>query len=167
MNFTYASLFCGCGGFDLGFNKAGFRNIYAVDNNGPAVEVFKRNIKAENIEIVDYEDKESLTIGSIPDVLIAGPPCQGFSTAGRRRFYDPRNSLLLKPAQFVKENKYPKIVLVENVPAANSGKHAAYWQQLHEDLKSCGYKTNNLLIDAANMETPQARKRLILFCLEV
>ena len=158
---TFASLFCGCGGFDLGFTQAGFRCIAAFDNDALAVEVHLRNLKSPAM-VTD------LSNGSMPlstlsglDVLLAGPPCQGFSTAGKRDFHDPRNSLLITAGHIALKVR-PRVFIAENVTGVTSGPHRQYWDSLQQMLRDAGYQTANLLCEAVKMGVPQIRKRRIL-----
>jgi len=90
----FASLFSGRGGFDLGFINQGFQPIGAYDCNQDAVDNFKANINDDifNVDLTNGVPNERIL--SKIDALIAGPPCQGFSTAGKRRVDDERNHLL-------------------------------------------------------------------------
>src|SRR5262249_28295852 len=95
------------------------------------------------------------------DVLLAGTPCQGFSTAGKRNVDDPRNSLLLiagKIAGIVK----PKVFLAENVSGVNAGSHKKYWEGLREILWNAGYQTADILCEGTKMGVAQIRKRRVL-----
>lgn len=158
---TFLSLFSGCGGLDLGFIRAGFRNVGAVDIDEAALTVHKKNISSPTF-LAD------LSLAELPegvpkrfDVLVAGSPCQGFSTIGHRRLDDPRNSLLLVPAKIASQLR-PKIVIVENVPAVTSGQHGKYWRKLHRLLRSAGYKTTEVLCEASDFGVAQVRRRLLL-----
>lgn len=155
---TYLSLFSGCGGLDLGFERAGFRGLLGVDIDPIALGVLEANIGSP-IAQIDL----SKEIPHLPsaDVLLAGSPCQGFSAAGFRRLDDPRNSLLLV-APAVAAMLKPKVVVAENVPGAMNGAHKAYWDRLHHDLRLGGYQTCDLVIDSSDHGVPQRRKRIFL-----
>jgi len=146
----FISLFSGCGGLDLGFTQAGFECANAYDSDPAAVETHRSNLATTNIA---GESRAS--------VLIAGPPCQGFSTAGRRRFDDPRNTLLTLAGEIALQVR-PKVILIENVAGAKAGEHRAYWDKLCTMLTSGGYRTAVKQCEAHQFGVPQTRKRLIL-----
>ena len=101
MKHTAISLFCGAGGCSLGFKQAGYSILYANDKDKAAVDTYKKNFpeaicSSEDIDDLDFESvlsKIGLQSGEL-DILIGGPPCQGFSTAGTRFWDAPRNHLL-------------------------------------------------------------------------
>ena len=139
---TFISLFSGCGGFDHGFIEAGYNCLGAYDIDSKVLDVNRKNLGSP---IYEYD----LSSGYIPykgkvDVLLAGSPCQGFSTAGKRRLNDPRNHLVLSAALIAKQ-LLPKVVVVENVPGILAGKHKSYWDSLHNVLRSSGYQTTELV----------------------
>ena len=120
-DFTVVDLFCGCGGFSLGFEQVGYKILLGVDNDQQALETFRRNFENAKVLNLDLSDDRSNkvaleTIGNNNvDVLIAGPPCQGFSLTGPRNFDDERNKLYLSVFEFVKKIS-PKAFIIENVP---------------------------------------------------
>ena len=107
---TVADLFAGAGGLSLGFERAGFRTLWAADRSPAAVETFRRNLKGK----AECVETESDTHCPRPTVIIGGPPCQGFSSAGMRRMGDERNSLVSTFAQVVARVK-PEAFVFENV----------------------------------------------------
>lgn len=109
-----ADLFCGCGGFSLGFEYAGFKIVYGLDKWDMACESFSTNFP--DAEVV-CEDALNLTPDDIPDVdvIIGGPPCQRFSCANLKKVEDPS---LVNWFWRVVEEKQPKYVVMEEVPAA-------------------------------------------------
>ncbi len=157
----FASLFSGCGGLDLGFVQAGYRGELAVDIDASALAVHKLNIASPVLQadltnsVLPREKFQSL------DVLLAGSPCQGFSTAGKRDINDPRNQLLYVVARVAAEFR-PKVVVAENVPAVRAGAHKKYWNSLHAQLRGSGYATQDLLVDCSEHGVSQKRKRLFL-----
>lgn len=157
----FASLFSGCGGFDLGFVQAGFTCLGAADNDPNAVAVHKLNLQSPAY-LCD------LSNGDIPlqnfmnlDVLLAGPPCQGFSTAGKRRLDDPRNNLLLIAGRIATAIR-PKVFVAENVAGLTTKPHVVYWDMLREILRTEGYRTVSLVCNGTAMGVPQQRRRVIL-----
>lgn len=161
---TFLSLFSGCGGFDLGFLEAGFECLAAFDNDPVAVKTYRRNI-SDQIACRDLSTPFSL--GGVVDrrrridVLIAGPPCQGFSTAGRRDPHDPRNALLVRAGEIAAEIR-PAVVVVENVTGVISGEQRRHWERLVSLLRVSGYSTTQLKCDASRLGVAQKRRRMLL-----
>jgi DNA (cytosine-5)-methyltransferase 1 len=161
-NLKFASLFSGCGGFDLGFIDSGFKSQAAFDLDSAAVLNFSQNIGNEII-------RADLTRG-IPhadnlrniDVLIAGPPCQGFSTAGNRDLEDVRNHLLPLTGKLAVSIS-PKVLVVENVFGALAGAHARYFSQLQSIMESNGYYTEIVRCQTADLGMAQLRRRVLFF----
>jgi hypothetical protein len=89
---TLVSLFCGCGGFDLGAISAGFDPLLAIDNDPIAIETYRANV-SPNAVLRDLHSLETTPFPSNVDLLLGGPPCQGFSSAGPKKANDPRNKL--------------------------------------------------------------------------
>jgi DNA (cytosine-5)-methyltransferase 1 len=154
---TVVSLFAGCGGLDLGFKQQGFRTIGAFDLDAHVVDVFNKNV-APVAKVCDLsvETPEIKT-----DVLIAGSPCQGFSTAGKGDPNDPRNDLLVRAGQIALHLK-PRVFLLENVPAAIAGRHGSRWERVESMLKSSGYNVARIIAEGSTSGVPQLRKRLFL-----
>jgi DNA (cytosine-5)-methyltransferase 1 len=155
------SLFSGCGGLDLGFQQEGFSVVAAFDINPAAVEHYKANLGAR-IAVADLSagGASPLDLPCKAGVVIASPPCQGFSTAGKRELDDPRNTLLLAAGQIGVQLK-PRVFVLENVSGAASGQHSRYWDALGLLFRDNGYKTTTLKCQAATMGVPQIRTRLI------
>ena len=110
MKYNCVDLFCGAGGMSYGFEKAGFNTIFAVEFNNVYAETYKLNFRNTKIYVGDIKtisDEEIISIGqnNRVDIIIGGPPCQGFSIAGNigRKFLDDkRNHLFLEYVRFVK-----------------------------------------------------------------
>ena len=131
---TFVSLFCGCGGLDSGFLASGYKPLLSIDNDQTALSVHEENLKSPT-QILDLSKSDPVIAPSQPiDVLLAGSPCQGFSTLGKRQITDPRNELLWVAARFAAKQK-PKVIVVENVLGAVSGEHRDYWDTLHQKTK--------------------------------
>lgn len=115
------SLFAGAGGCSLGFKYAGIEMIAAFDNANAAIETYNSNFgkgKAKNVDLSscnfeDIRNELDLKRGEL-DLIIGGPPCQGFTTAGNRFWDDPRNKLVQNYAQAL-ESFYPRWFMMENV----------------------------------------------------
>ena len=158
----FASLFSGCGGFDLGFIQQGFRSQGAYDSDSEAIENFKANINGDicNVDLTCGVPNERSLHGI--DALIAGPPCQGFSTAGKRLIDDERNHLLTLTGHLARRIN-PKVLVVENVTGALSGAHARYWNELDETTRLAGYRTKTIRCQTTDLGMAQLRKRILFF----
>jgi DNA (cytosine-5)-methyltransferase 1 len=160
--YQYLSLFSGCGGFDLGFLSKGYIPIGAFDCDPEAVRNYSHNINAP-AHIVDLRQGiPHLDMFKDIDVLIAGPPCQGFSIAGKRQVHDERNNLLTLTGHFACQAR-PKVLVVENVPGALIGKHRQYWNQLDESMRFAGYRTHTINYKCTDIGMSQRRSRIFLF----
>ncbi len=159
---TFASLFSGCGGFDLGFIQQKFRSQGAYDCDPEAIANFRSNIIGDihNVDLTGGVPNEHSLYGI--DALIAGPPCQGFSTAGRRMLDDNRNYLLTLTGHLARRI-HPKVLVVENVAGALSGAHAQYMNELNDTMRLAGYHTCTISCQAAELGMAQLRKRVLFF----
>ena len=147
MGLKVLDLFCGCGGLSCGFMQAGFDVILGIDNDEAALNTFKKNhkkSKAVNINLSDddiCEKIDNIISNQEVDIIIGGPPCQGFSLTGPRNFYDKRNKLYLAMVSTVKHFK-PKAFLIENV----TGMATLYGGEIKDKIVECftelGYNVN-------------------------
>lgn len=162
MKLRFTSLFSGCGGFDLGFVNAGFSCIAAFDLDKDAIAAYKRNI-GPHIQQADLSKPGSnvLQAATAADVLIAGPPCQGFSTAGKNDPDDARNSLLLNVANIAAIAR-PRIVVIENVRGLLSPQYETHRKTLLTILANAGYQVASRVIDGTELGVPQHRRRVIV-----
>ena len=158
--YKVVSLFCGAGGLDIGFSRAGFNTIWANDNCKAACETFK--LWSPTTEVV-CAPIDKIPLSSIPDcdVILGGFPCQGFSTMGCRRVDDPRNKLYLNYVEIVKR-KQPLAFVGENVKGLLSMNGGQTFLKIIEDFASCGYKIYYKLMNARYFNVPQDRKRVII-----
>lgn len=108
------SLFSGCGGLDVGAHQAGLNTLLAIDANARAIETYLLNLKSPAI-VADLTARENLKFPKSIDIVLGGPPCQGFSSAGPKNPNDPRNKLWKAYLEVLKIVK-PKAFLIENVP---------------------------------------------------
>jgi len=163
-------LFSGCGGSALGFQEAGFPIKVAVDIDKNASESFKINFPDCSVfpeDICKLSGKELLKAGKFKNerevLLIACPPCQGFSSARRNseRLNDPRNLLILEFLR-VFEEIMPRAFVLENVPGLARGIGKPLFLQIVQRLNGLGYQTIYDVVDAADYGVPQRRKRLIV-----
>lgn len=120
--YTVIDLFCGSGGFSLGFEWVGFRNIFSVEFNPEICETYRHNFPKHkllecDITTLSNEEVVRLTKGKPVDVIIGGPPCQGFSMAGNigRKFIDDSRNNLFKEFVRIVDVVRPKCFVMENV----------------------------------------------------
>jgi DNA (cytosine-5)-methyltransferase 1 len=159
---TVASLFSGCGGFDLGFVSNGFKLQAAYDSDPIAVQNFSKNVctKVRQADLRSGIPDEHKLRGL--DVLIAGPPCQGFSTAGKRELNDERNHLLPLTGELALRVN-PKVLVVENVSGVLSGEHAKYMNALDGMMRENGYSTHSMRCQVSDIGMAQLRRRILFF----
>lgn len=156
------SLFSGCGGFDLGFQAEGFTPVAAFDSDRTAVSHYRDNV-SDVIEMSDLRaPPPSLFANKSIDVLIAGPPCQGFSTAGKGDPKDERNSLLSAAAEIGVEIN-PRLIVFENVPQVLSSLHLKRWEAVEKRLRENGYRTHSTCCSGSQLGMAQGRRRVFLF----
>ena len=181
--YTYIDLFAGCGGLSLGLFKSGWKGLFAIEKNEMAFETLKHNLidkknhfdwpswlprKAHDINNIlrEYEN-ELLNLRGKVTLIAGGPPCQGFSIAGRRNENDERNKLVNAYIKFVGIVK-PRIVFFENVRGFTSRfkkkDHAGiiYSTLLMDKLGEIGYNVHPDIINFGEYGVPQNRKRFIL-----
>lgn len=159
-------LFAGCGGLSKGFMDAGVDIIVGVDNDEAALKTFTKNHKGAVALNADLSKQETFKkIKEIAgereiDIIIAGPPCQGFSLTGPRNFDDERNKLYLAVIEMVKQYN-PQAFIIENVP----GMATLYKGQIKDEIlkrfRKMGYNIDCKILCAADYGVPQMRKRLI------
>ena len=153
------SLFSGSGGLDLGFLATGkFEIIFANDFNYSACETYAHNIGNH----IMCEDITKLNKIPNADIIIGGPPCQGFSTANPlRSFDDPRNQLFKEYSRIIKDVK-PKLFLMENVSGMVTMEKGKVFKLIKKELTSCGYTLYDSLLNAKDYGVPQSRRRMII-----
>ena len=166
-DFTYLSLFAGCGGSSLGYKWAGGHGVAAVEFDANACETYRLNfpdtpVIERDIAKVTAEELLALTglqVGEL-DILDGSPPCQGFSTAGKRVLTDPRNSLFREYVRLI-EGLQPKVFVMENVSGMVKGKMKFVFREIMLALKATGYTVRCKLLNAMYFNVPQSRERLI------
>lgn len=194
--FSYIDLFSGCGGLSLGVESSGGVLAFAVEKSEMAAETFFFNLVKSDATPNDWNEhlalplvaqldrglvvndinqllENSLSVAKLKklevDLVAGGPPCQGFSMAGRRKSNDSRNSLPWKFLEVVSESN-PKIVIIENVLGMNhkfstqGSKSESTFSQLARALEMCGsgYVVQKLLLNAKHFGAAQDRPRLFL-----
>jgi DNA (cytosine-5)-methyltransferase 1 len=164
----YVDLFCGSGGFSLGFDNKGFQNIFSIDIEPSFCETYKYNFPNHQLVVKDIcklSDKDVLAlIGSHKiDVVIGGPPCQGFSMAGNigRKFIDdPRNKLYREFLRVVKVIG-PKFFVMENVARLYTHSKGLIRNQIISDFNEIGYNLECKVVNTVHYGIPQIRNRVL------
>lgn len=166
MSFRFLDLFCGCGGFTQGFKQAGFIPSLGIDMWKDATITYKHNFPESaiiNNDITKVSVNDILHVAKINssdvDVIIGGPPCQGFSISGKRMIDDPRNILYKAFVSFVGEIQ-PKVFVMENVPGLISMANGLVKDSVIEDFTLMGYNVAWKILCADNYGVPQNRKRV-------
>ena len=165
-------LFAGAGGLALGFKFVGFKCLLAVDIDKNMCQTMRNNDVADTILEGDLsKDKTIQNVvevtqnkleGKQLDVIVAGPPCQGFSTAGNWDQDDPRNNLY-KPLLQIIEKLLPRYVLIENVLGIRFMRKGEVLKKIEEHLRGIGYSVKTKLLKAEDYGVPQKRRRIFVF----
>ncbi|MBS4029667.1 MAG: DNA cytosine methyltransferase [Ignavibacteriales bacterium] len=189
-SFNFIDVFAGCGGLSLGLMQGGWQGLFAIEQDSNAFETFAHNLTNENSRypfswpswlpntphsindiLQSYRTNLAALEGAV-DMIVGGPPCQGFSSAGRRDPNDPRNRLVESYLEFVGLIK-PKIVLIENVKGitqdfvdtnAADGK-INYSKQIIDSL-SVDYFVSSRMIDTSAFGVPQTRHRFFIIAIK-
>lgn len=159
-------LFCGCGGLSEGFKLAGYEIVGGVDFNEPAIKTYNRNFPGAKGICCDLLNMDQASIienfGDLKDidVIIGGPPCQGFSSANRYKIEgeDPRNKLFFEFVKFVDLAK-PKAIVIENVRGIITSNNGYAKDRIYEIFESRGYVVNHRILSASDYGVPQRRQR--------
>ncbi|HEU5252054.1 MAG TPA: DNA cytosine methyltransferase [Solirubrobacterales bacterium] len=159
-SYTAVSLYAGAGGLDLGFSKAEFKLLWAIDSDRHAVSTYKANLGDHIVHGQLPEDEPPTDLR--PDLVIGGPPCQGFSVIGRMDPNDPRSQHVHTFLDVV-ERLEPRAFCMENVRALA---RAPRWKEARESLvqraRELEYRVELLVLNAADYGVPQARQRMFL-----
>ena len=159
-------LFSGAGGLSYGFESAVFNILLGIDNDAKALETFELNHNGAkaicgDITQISYEKDIKPLIGDKKiDVIIGGPPCQGMSLSGPRKFEDPRNKLYLSYIRLVEEIR-PKAFVIENVPGLVGLFGGQIKDNIIEKFTAMGYDIQYKILCAADYGVPQNRKRVV------
>lgn len=146
---------------------AGFRELLAVEWDNNAVDTFRLNfpdVPVYHGDIAKLGIDECLRLAGIKpgelDIFDGSPPCQGFSTAGKRAMDDPRNSLFKEYVRLLRGLR-PKVFVMENVSGMVKGKMKLIFVEILKELKAIGYKVSARLLNAMYFHVPQSRQRII------
>ncbi len=168
---TAIDLFSGCGGFSFGFQQAGFHVLLGVDNTEVALKTFKNNhtnSKTLNLDLHKDSAIEQIVNevnGFEIDVIIAGPPCQGFSLTGTRNEHDERNTLFNSVFKLAKRVN-PKALIIENVPGLLKLYNGKAKNEIIRLCDEMGYTCNPKILFAPDFGVPQIRKRVFFVALK-
>jgi len=180
---VYIDLFAGCGGLSLGLMNSGWKGLFAIEKSKEAFQTLKYNLieKKHHFEwprwlpvknhcidefIKEYRENLEYLSGHI-DLVTGGPPCQGFSSAGKRNEDDERNKLIDSYIEFISIIR-PRILFFENVKGFTNGfkskstKGQVYSKYVWDKLTEIGYKVHGEILDFSEFGIPQRRKRFIL-----
>lgn len=162
--YRVADLFCGAGGLSLGFTNAGFEVVFSTDNDHNSLETYRRNL-GDHAKLIDLAQgtptaiaREIQEISGRVDILVGGPPCQGFSVQRRGDADDPRNHLLLRHVQIGLKLK-ARAIVIENVPTILGERGAPQLSEALKLLERSGYSVYKKILQAADYGVPQLRKR--------
>lgn len=181
--YTYIDLFAGCGGLSLGLYKAGWHGLFAVEKNKDAFSTLEHNLIINKkhfswpnwlqqdvidiYELIKTHRNELSNLNGKIDLVVGGPPCQGFSMAGKRMKNDARNKLVNAYIEFI-DIVRPKMLFLENVHGFtvgfehNNKRGKPYSTIVKGKLEKIGYKVDSDVIDVSDYGVPQSRKRFIL-----
>lgn len=167
-------LFSGAGGLHIGFERAGFDIRLCIDNDDLVEKTHRRNFPNipmihRDINLVLPNEIRQYLVGDSVDVIIGGPPCQGFSTIGKRSSSDeekrnkkdPRNELVLTYANLIKELR-PKFIVMENVKGILTLEKGEYLRKVLSILRDTGYNVGYKLVNMADYGVPEIRERVII-----
>lgn len=166
---NYVDLFSGAGGLSLGFEMAGFNNVFSVEYDKKIAESYKKNFPTHNLLVKDIQeitDDEIITLqhNQEVDVVIGGPPCQGFSLAGRigRSFVEDKRNYLFKEFARVVKVIDPKMFVMENVARMISHNKGQTILEIKAEFESLGYNVQYKVLQAADYGVPQKRQRIFI-----
>ncbi len=168
----FVDLFCGCGGMSWGLTQAGFHVLAGVDIDMPSIETYRRNFGDDAglptdltvLEPASFAEYLNLRPEEL-DLLVGGPPCQGFSKNVPRRYRyleDPRNRLVRRFLEYA-EYLRPQVIIMENVAEMKNGFEGAYTDEIGERLKAIGYEVSDKVLYAPDYGVPQRRRRAFFF----
>lgn len=171
MEFRILDLFCGAGGMSYGMHKnKHFETKVALDINEKLAQTFAKNIQSAELIIGDIQDKKikekivNLSKEKKVNMIIGGPPCQGFSLKGKKLgLDDPRNFLFIEYLHLVQELK-PDVFVIENVKSLMSTSNGWFKNQIISEIEKIGYEVSVGIVRASDYGVPQNRERVIFLC---
>lgn len=165
-SFTFIDLFSGCGGLSHGLEMAGHKCLLGVDANKDAIASFAANhhnaaVYLGDIKKLNEKKLKELLAGQRVDMVVGGPPCQGFSTVGRGQVEDERNQLFREFVRIVKITN-PKIILFENVTGLVAKKNQEILKKIFQYFERLGYNMDARVLSAEEFGVPERRRRTII-----
>lgn len=165
--FTYVSTFAGCGGSSQGYKQAGGKCLLACEWDDDAVQTYRMNYPTvpvfhgdvSRLTVEEVFRQTGLSPGEL-DIFDGSPPCQGFSTTGKREFGDKRNLLFLQYTRLLR-GLQPRAFVMENVSGMVKGVMRLVFAQAMRELKASGYRVSCRLLNAKYFGVPQSRQRVI------
>jgi DNA (cytosine-5)-methyltransferase 1 len=159
-------LCCGAGGFSYGFWKAGWKPLLGADQCRHTLLTYRRNLRAATVRIDllakdAIETLQAAVASHTVLAVIAGPPCQGFSRAGRRKLVDPRNEVILSAARAA-VSLNPELIVFENVRNITVARYEEFLVRVMCTLRRNGYAVSYRLLNALHFGVAQDRERLVL-----
>jgi len=163
-SYNVIDLFCGSGGLSYGFERAGFKILLGIDNDKRALETFELNHKNSktlcgDITNISYSDIKKIIGDQNIDVVVGGPPCQGMSLSGPRKFDDPRNKLYLSFIRLVEEIS-PTAFVIENVPGLVGLFKGKIKDNILKKFRELNYDVKYQVLKASDYGVPQIRRRV-------
>lgn len=167
MSFNVVSTFAGCGGSSLGYKLAGGRVLLAVEWDDHAAQTYRANHQGTDLyhgdiaklSVDEVLSRTGLRPGEL-DVFDGSPPCQGFSSAGKREFTDARNQLFREYVRLLRGLR-PRVMVMENVSGMVKGSMKLIFADILRELKASGYRVSARLLNAMYFGVPQSRERMI------
>lgn len=165
-SYNILDLFCGCGGISKGYELAGYKVIGGIDFNKDATNTFQHNFKDATVfctDITKFSNEQIKEKYPHVDIIVGGPPCQGFSSANRwqKESDDPRNKLFFEYLRFVEVIK-PEAVMIENVRGLLTRDNGYAKNRIQELLDEMGYNVSMRVLCASEYGVPQDRNRAII-----
>tara|TARA_X000000950_G_scaffold282273_1_gene380781 strand:- start:5621 stop:7861 length:2241 start_codon:yes stop_codon:yes gene_type:complete len=162
---TFISLFSGAGGFKIGLENAGFECLLASDILEEANDTNSKNTNTKfllkDIRKITSEEVLKITNGKFPDVIVGGPPCQGFSVMGDKQASDPRNNLFAAYINLVRALK-PKCFILENVKGLKTMYNGQAFRTIVDGFSESGYDIYGTILNANDYGVPQNRERVFI-----
>lgn len=156
---TVVDLFAGAGLFSAAFKRENFQIVRAIELDHYAASSYAKNVGDE----IEQTDVTKARISGRCNVIVAGPPCQGFSTLGSRQVNDPRNALCLEVAKWASVLK-PQVVVIENVPSLLK---SSYFNRLESRFEKLGYELQSMTLNAADFGVAQVRRRCFVIASKI